>query len=48
MKSYFLLLVIVAVIFEVLADVLFKYWTINAKQLLLWGGVLLYAIGTVI
>ena len=38
----------IAVIFEVIADILFKYWTINTKNLFLTGGVILYSIGTVI
>ena len=48
MNRWFYILVIIAVIFEVIADILFKYWTINTKNLLLVGGVILYSIGTVI
>jgi multidrug transporter EmrE-like cation transporter len=48
MKQYFFFLIILAVAFEVVADILFKYWSINAKGVLLWSGVTLYAIGTVI
>ena len=48
MQSYFLAFIILAVFFEVLADVLFKYWSINGRSMLLIGGILLYAIGTVI
>ncbi|MEY2664505.1 MAG: Small Multidrug Resistance protein [Candidatus Parcubacteria bacterium] len=48
MNSWFLGLVSFAVIFEVIADILFKYWTLNTKHLFLIGGVILYSIGTVI
>ena len=48
MKKWFLLLIIFAVGFEVVADILFKYWSINARQSLLILGVVLYSIGTVV
>lgn len=48
MNRWFIILIMFAVIFEVIADILFKYWTINTKNLLLIGGVILYSIGTVI
>lgn len=48
MKQSFFLLVTLAVIFEIAADILFKYWSINARDVLLWGGVALYSVGTVV
>lgn len=37
-----------AVAFEIMADILFKYWSINARGVFLWGGVALYGIATII
>lgn len=48
MNKWFFALIIFAVIFEVIADILFKYWTLNTKNLFLVGGVILYSIGTLI
>jgi multidrug transporter EmrE-like cation transporter len=48
MKQSFFLLVTLAVIFEIAADILFKYWSINARGVLLWSGVALYTVGTVV
>lgn len=47
-KIIFLVLVIVAVAIETGADVLFKLSSNNGKSLLLWLGVGLYTIGTII
>lgn len=48
MNRWFIILIIFAVMFEVIADIIFKYWSINAKGLFLFIGVILYSIGTVI
>ena len=48
MNKWFLSLVILAVVFEVVADILFKYWIINTRNIFLWGGVALYSVGTII
>lgn len=48
MQRWFLGFILLAVVFEVAADVLFKYWSINSRGLLLWSGIGLYAVGTVI
>lgn len=48
MKSIFLWLVTIAVALEIIADVLFKYWSINSKGFLLWVGLAIYVIGTLI
>lgn len=48
MKWIFISFILAAILFEAVADILFKYWTINAKGVFLWSGVLLYAIGTTI
>jgi multidrug transporter EmrE-like cation transporter len=47
-SKWFFGLVIFAVIFEAVADILFKYWSINTKNIFLVGGVVLYSIGTII
>lgn len=46
-KTIFLLLLLVSVIFEVIADVLFKKWAISNKIAILIIGFGLYSIGTV-
>jgi multidrug transporter EmrE-like cation transporter len=46
-KLIFFVLALLAVIFEIVADVLFKEWSINNKNLILGLGIVLYAIGTV-
>lgn len=46
-KWAFFILIIVAVAFELLADMLFKKWTQENKLLLLGMGLVLYLIGTV-
>ncbi len=46
--KWFFGLIASAVLFEVFADVLFKYWSLNSKNAFLWGGVALYAVATVI
>ncbi len=48
MNKWFFGLIIFAVIFEVTADILFKYWTLNTKTFFLIGGVILYSISTII
>ncbi len=48
MKSAFYILIFLAVFFEIIADVLFKYWSINAKNTFFVLGIILYSIGTVI
>ena len=48
MNKWFFILIIFAVSFEVLADILFKYWALSTRSIFLWGGVGLYMIGTVI
>ena len=45
---YFLLLIFGAVIFEVIADTLFKSWSLGGKNLFFWVGIALYTIGTFI
>jgi len=46
MRMSFLLLVSGAVIFEVVADTLFKSWSLGGKNLFFWMGIVLYTIGT--
>ena len=48
MKYAFFYLVGAAVIFEIVADVLFKYWSIDARSIFLWAGVALYGLSTII
>lgn len=48
MNNIFLGLVFLAVSFEVIADILFKYWSIGSRTYLLWLGIILYSAGTVI
>lgn len=45
-KVYFMLLLTVAVIFETVADFLFKKWSIDNRNLILISGFLIYMIGT--
>ncbi len=47
MKKYFLLIILAAVAFEVVADILFKKWSLNGNGLLFAVGICLYVIGTV-
>ena len=42
------ILIAFAVAFEVIGDVLFKYWSINSKGLFIWSGIGVYFIATVI
>lgn len=44
----FLVLIFLAVIFEVVADISFKFAHLQNRQLWLWSGMGLYTIGTVI
>jgi len=46
-KYIFLGLLLLAVILEVAADILFKKWTINGKNLLLYIGLAVYFVGTI-
>jgi multidrug transporter EmrE-like cation transporter len=51
MKNYnclFLFFIILATLFEVGADILFKQWAINNKSVLIIIGMALYTVGTVI
>ena len=45
---YFLLLISGAVIFEVVADTLFKSWSLGGRNVFFWIGIALYTIGTFI
>lgn len=47
-KYLFLVLVIAAVAFEVVADVMFKKWATENKNILISGGLLIYLMGTII
>jgi len=47
LKISFFALIITAVLFEVVADIFFKKWSLNNKNILLAVGLLLYFIGTV-
>lgn len=46
-KQAFVVLIAVAVVFEIVADVLLKRWSIENRWPVLAGGLLLYFIGTV-
>lgn len=46
-KLIFFGLIVLAVALEVVGDVLFKKWTIDNKNLLLYSGFLIYAISTI-
>jgi multidrug transporter EmrE-like cation transporter len=48
MNKFALGLITLAVFFEVIGDVLFKYWSINSKTTFIVIGVLIYSIGTII
>ena len=47
MKKYFLFIILAAVALEVVADILFKKWSMNGRAILLAAGIGLYIIGTV-
>ena len=47
MKILFLLLILAAVAFEVVADFILKKWSIESKNALLFAGLLVYFIGTI-
>jgi multidrug transporter EmrE-like cation transporter len=47
MKKYFLFIILAAVALEVVADILFKKWSMNGRAILLAVGIGLYIIGTV-
>ncbi len=46
-KIIFFILIIVAVVFEIIGDVLFKKWSVDTKNTLLYIGLLIYFVGTV-
>ena len=48
MNKWFLILIFFATIFEISADVLFKYWSIGARNIFWILGIVLYSIGTII
>lgn len=48
MKKYFLLIILAAAALEVVADILFKKWSLSGRTVLLAAGIALYVIGTVI
>jgi multidrug transporter EmrE-like cation transporter len=48
MNKIVLLLISIAVAFEVVGDILFKYWSLNSKTFFIVGGVLIYSVATVI
>jgi multidrug transporter EmrE-like cation transporter len=48
MKKYFLLIILAAASVEVVADILFKKWSINGKNIFILIGIALYIVGTVI
>jgi len=45
-KLIFFCLIIIAVIFEIFADILFKKWSIENKNILLAIGLIIYIVGT--
>ena len=47
-KYIFLILVTMAVALEVVADIMFKKWATENKNLLMMGGLLIYLVGTII
>ena len=47
MKVTFLIIILVATLFEVAADILFKKWSLDGREWLLWVGIGLYTIGTI-
>lgn len=47
LKLTFWLLVFVAVMFEVIADILFKKWSMDNKNILLAVGLIIYIVGTI-
>jgi multidrug transporter EmrE-like cation transporter len=47
-KYLFLILVIFAVSFEIVADIMFKKWATENKNLLIVGGLCIYLVGTII
>ena len=46
MNKLGLILIAGAALFEVVADILFKYWSINSRSIFIIGGVLIYSVGT--
>ena len=47
-KLMFFILVIIAVVLEVIADIMFKKWSIESKNILLYIWILIYSVGTVL
>ena len=48
MQKWFLPILLLAVLLEVIADTLFKYWSIQSHGVFLWSGMILYTVGTLI
>lgn len=48
MRMYFLLLISGAVAFEVIADALFRSWSLDGKSAFFWIGIGFYTVGTFI
>src|SRR5271168_3864907 len=48
MEKIFLALIFSAALFEAVADIFFKYWSINGKTLFLLGGFLIYSVSTIV
>jgi len=46
MRMYFFILIFGAVIFEVIADTLFKSWSLGGRNVFFWCGIGMYTIGT--
>ena len=46
-KYSFIFLIVLAVVLEVFADIIFKKWSINSKNIFLYIGLLIYFIGTI-
>ena len=48
MNKLGLLLIAVAVLFEIIADILFKYWSMNSRTVFIVIGLIIYSVGTII
>ncbi len=48
LKFIFFGLIALAVALEVVGDVLFKKWAMQSKNILLYGGLLIYFVGTIV
>ena len=47
MNKIGLILIAGAVFFEVIADIILKYWSINARPVFVVGGIIIYTTGTI-